>query len=87
MLTVKTAAWPLRGRDDEMVELVALLRRRRGALLAGPSGVGKTSIAVAVAEEMEPAGWTVVRVVASRPTAGIPLGALAVLPRTGRAPG
>jgi DNA-binding CsgD family transcriptional regulator len=79
MLTVVRAAWPLRGRDGEMVELVALLRRRRGALLAGPSGVGKTSIAVAVAEEMEPAGWTVVRVVASRPTAGIPLGALAVL--------
>jgi DNA-binding NarL/FixJ family response regulator len=79
MLTVVRAAWPLRGRDGETVELVSLLRRRRGALLAGPSGVGKTSIAVAVAEEMEPAGWTVVRVVASRPTAGIPLGALAVL--------
>ena len=73
-------AWPLRGRDSETAELGALVsRRRRGVLLAGPSGVGKTSLAVAVAGELEPAGWTVVRVVASRPTAGIPLGALAVL--------
>jgi DNA polymerase III delta prime subunit len=79
MLIVVTAAWPLRGRDAELVEVVALMRRRRGALLAGPSGVGKTSLAVAVAAELEPAGSTVVRVVASRPTAGIPLGALAVL--------
>jgi DNA-binding CsgD family transcriptional regulator len=79
MLTVVRAAWPLKARDGEMVELVALLQRGRGALLAGPSGVGKTSLAVAVGAEMEPAGWTVVRVFASRPTAGIPLGALAVL--------
>ena len=79
MLTSMKTAWPLRGRDGEIADLSALLRRRRGALLAGPSGVGKTSLAVAVAEELEPAGWTVVRVVASRPTTRIPLGALATL--------
>ena len=79
MLTSVRTAWPLRGRDGEIADLGALLRRRRGALLAGPSGVGKTSLASAVADELEPAGWTVVRVVASRPAAGIPLGALAAL--------
>ena len=79
MLTSVRTAWPFRARDGEIADLGALLRRRRGALLAGPSGIGKTSLAVAVAEELAPAGWTVVRVVASRPTARIPLGALAAL--------
>jgi DNA-binding CsgD family transcriptional regulator len=79
MLTSVRTAWPLRGRDGEIADLGALLRRRRGVLLAGPSGVGKTSLAVVAAEELEPVGWTVVRVVASRPTARIPLGALAPL--------
>jgi DNA-binding NarL/FixJ family response regulator len=72
-------AWPLCGRDDEIAHLGALLRRGLGALLAGASGVGKTSLASAVAAELEPAGWTLVRLVASRPAAGIPLSALAGL--------
>jgi AAA ATPase domain len=76
---VVTAVWRLRGRDTELSELGVLLRRRRSALLAGPSGVGKTSLAMAAAAELEPSGSAVVRVVASQPTAGVPLGALAVL--------
>jgi DNA-binding CsgD family transcriptional regulator len=79
--------WPLCGRDDEIAYLGALLRRRRGALLAGPSGVGKTRLASAVAAELEPAGWTLVRLVASQPVAGIPLGALAGLLTPGAPPG
>lgn len=86
MLTVVSMAWPLRGRDREIADLHALLSRRRGALLAGPSGVGKTSLALAVAGELEPTGWTVVRVVASRPAATIPLAALAALLTPGEAP-
>jgi DNA-binding CsgD family transcriptional regulator len=76
---VVTAVWRLRGRDTELSELGVLLRRRRSALLAGPSGVGKTSLAMAAAAELEPSGSAVVRVVASQPTASVPLGALAVL--------
>ena len=79
--------WPLRGRDDEITHLSARLRHGRGALLAGPSGVGKTSLASAVAAELEPEGWTLVRLVASRPAAGIPLGVLAGLLTPGDLPG
>jgi DNA-binding CsgD family transcriptional regulator len=86
MLTLVGTAWPVRGRDGEIADVGALLRRHRGALLAGPSGVGKTSLAVVVVEELEPAGWSVVRVVASRPTAPIPLGALAPLLGSGGPP-
>src|SRR5215207_10072080 len=71
--------WPLCGRDDEIAHLSARLRHGRGALLAGPSGVGKTSLASGVAAELEPEGWALVRLVASRPAAGIPLGVLAGL--------
>jgi predicted ATPase len=79
--------WPLRGRDEEVAQLGALLRRRRGVLLAGSSGVGKTSLASLVAGNLEPAGWTIVRLVASRTAATIPLGALAALLTPGSAPG
>jgi DNA-binding NarL/FixJ family response regulator len=62
-----------------MAYLGTVLRSGRGAILAGVSGVGKTSLASAVAAELEPAGWTLVRLVASRPSASVPLGALAGL--------
>ena len=56
-----------------------LLRRRRGVLLAGPSGVGKTSLASLATAALEADGATVVRIVASRAASSIPFGALAVL--------
>jgi DNA-binding CsgD family transcriptional regulator/MoxR-like ATPase len=87
MLASVTTAWPLCGRDGDRAGIVALLRSRRGVLLAGPSGVGKTSLASAAARELETDGWTVVRLVASRPAAAIPLGALAALLTDGDAAG
>jgi AAA ATPase domain len=79
MLTRVRTTWPLGGRDEEVAHVGALVRRGRGVLLAGPSGVGKTSLASLVGGDLESAGWTVVRVVASRTAATIPFGALAPL--------
>jgi len=79
MLGSVSRTWPLCGRDAEIADLGALLRRRRGAVLAGPSGVGKTSLASTVGADLETTGWTILRVVASPPAATIPLAALAAL--------
>jgi DNA-binding CsgD family transcriptional regulator len=48
-------------------------------LLAGSPGVGKTSLAKMVVQDLDPAIWAPLRVVASRTAAVIPLGALAPL--------
>jgi DNA-binding CsgD family transcriptional regulator len=87
MLTRVRTTWPLGGRDEEVAHVGALVRRGRGVLLAGPSGVGKTSLASLVGGDLESAGWTVVRVVASRTAATIPFGALAPLLTPGAALG
>ena len=78
-------SWPLGGREDEIARVGALLRRGGSLLLAGPPGVGKTSLATMVAQELDPASRAPVRLVASRTAAGIPLGALAPLLAAGPA--
>jgi DNA-binding CsgD family transcriptional regulator len=87
MLTGVRTTWPLGGRDEEVAHVGALVRRGRGVLLAGPPGVGKTSLAALVGGGLESAGWTVVRVVASRTAASVPFGALAPLLTPGAALG
>lgn len=51
---------PLFGRDDEQERVLAALESHRLVTLAGPGGIGKTSLALAVARRQAPRdGWLV----------------------------
>jgi DNA-binding CsgD family transcriptional regulator/tetratricopeptide (TPR) repeat protein len=82
------ADWPLVGRDAELRTLThALVDRRRGVVLAGPVGVGKSRLCVEALDICRKAGFAVARVTATRSSAEIPLGAFATLLPTTAAPG
>jgi len=72
---VKT--WPVVGRTSELAQLTAALGVRRGVLLTGPAGVGKTTLALACVEQAEKRGVSVVRVTATHSSRGLPFGAFA----------
>jgi hypothetical protein len=79
--------WPLVGRREELRRLGELLfgERRRGVMLAGPAGVGKTRLALECLERAEQSGMVGLRVTATRAGAGLPLGAMAaLLPASGQ---
>ncbi|WP_344473510.1 LuxR C-terminal-related transcriptional regulator [Nonomuraea monospora] len=67
------ALWPFAGRTSELASVAAALRSK-GAVLAGPAGVGKSRLA---AEAVREPGVAVVR--ATVAASGIPLGAVAHL--------
>lgn len=77
------ATWPLVGRT-EILDLARQDLRRgdlSGIVLAGPAGVGKSRLALEIAELGAAAGFHVERAVASQSARGIPFGALApILP-------
>ena len=74
------AEWPLVGRDAELRILKhTLVDRRRGVVLAGPVGVGKSRLCVEALAMCRKAGFAVARVTATRSGAEIPLGAFATL--------
>jgi DNA-binding NarL/FixJ family response regulator len=74
------AEWPLVGRDSELRTLKhTLVDRRRGVVLAGPIGVGKSRLCVEALNICRKAGFAVARVTATRSSAEIPLGAFATL--------
>src|SRR3954451_18841914 len=83
--SVPASRWPLVARDDELTALRALLvdPARRGVLVCGPAGVGKTRLAeefLALATATGRAGG---RVTGSAAAAEVPLGGLAhLLPPT-----
>lgn len=81
MSTAATDRWPLTGRHEQMEDLVAALRAPgcHGVVLHGPAGVGKTRLASELAAHAAQAGRRVLRAIATRSAAAVPLGALAHL--------
>jgi hypothetical protein len=73
--------WPLVGRGRELAQLTAALVARRGAVITGPAGVGKTTLAISSLRLAEKQGMTVARATATHASRGLPFGALAsILP-------
>ncbi|MFS8097816.1 LuxR C-terminal-related transcriptional regulator [Lentzea alba] len=69
--------WPLTGRAEELELLESLCGSdRRGVVLCGPAGVGKTRLATELSERARARGFVVERVTASRSMSGIAFGAL-----------
>jgi hypothetical protein len=76
-------AWPFVGRREELDALAACLSSAEtgGMVLAGPPGVGKSSLARALRDAARDRDWPTEDVAATRAAASIPLGAFAhVLP-------
>jgi DNA-binding NarL/FixJ family response regulator len=73
------AEWPLTGRDRELAHLRRLLGdpRSRGAMLAGPAGVGKTRLARECLADATRAGMALLNVTGNQALAAIPYGAVA----------
>jgi len=73
--------WPLVGRDDLLTELTATVLDAdgRSAVLVGPAGCGKTSVARALLARAAAPGWRAARVLATRSASSLALGALGPL--------
>ena len=79
MNTTGLESWPLVGRGDEIALAAQALRGRRGVVLAGVAGVGKTRLARAVLARAEADGRVTRWVAATRSAGTMPLGAFAHL--------
>lgn len=72
--------WPLQGRDREVAAAARLLDGgRRGVLLVGEAGVGKSRLAVELAERRAAAGHHVARLAGTSSASALPLAAVAPL--------
>ncbi|WP_276821725.1 helix-turn-helix transcriptional regulator [Mycolicibacterium mageritense] len=68
--------WPFVARDAELQEALPALRDgSRGVVLAGPAGVGKTTLARALAAELESDGYTARFVLGTETGRAVPFGA------------
>ena len=79
--TSEPQTWPIVGRADELAQISSARGGdgRRGMVLMGPAGVGKSRLARAAINEADERGALVEWVHATRSAAAIPLGALAAL--------
>jgi DNA-binding CsgD family transcriptional regulator len=69
--------WPLVGRGEELSRLAAAVVGRRGAVITGPQGVGKTTLALTGMKLAEERGMSVAWAAATHASRGLPFGALA----------
>ena len=73
--------WPLVGRSDELNRLAAAVLERRGAVLTGAAGVGKTTLADRTLKLAQENGMVLASTTATRASRGLPFGAFAsILP-------
>jgi DNA-binding CsgD family transcriptional regulator len=67
------------GRSQEFSQLTAAVAAKRGAVITGPAGVGKTTLALSGVDWAEQRGMTHRRASATRAAQGLPFGAFASL--------
>jgi DNA-binding CsgD family transcriptional regulator len=73
--------WPFVGRGDEFSRLTAAIAARRGAVITGPAGVGKTTLAMACLQFAQERGMAVAHTTATHSSRSLPFGAFAsILP-------
>ena len=72
-------AWPLVGRSEELARLGGAVDARRGAVITGPAGVGKTTLAVTGLQLAQERGMSLARTSATRASQWLPFGAFASL--------
>lgn len=72
-------AWPILRRHDAWITINAAMATKGGLFLAGPTGVGKTTLVDKLAGELLEQGYHVVRLVGSASLRDIPLSAFAYL--------
>ena len=78
METGSGSAWPLVGRDDEVRQALASIddaSEFQGVLLVGDSGIGKSTLARALADTVKSRGLTVQFVLGTETSKAVPLGA------------
>jgi DNA-binding CsgD family transcriptional regulator len=69
--------WPLVGRGKELARLAGAVAGRRGAVIMGLAGVGKTTLALRYMELARKQGMATARASATRASQALPFGALA----------
>ena len=73
--------WPLAGRGEELSRLTAALVARRGAVITGPAGTGKTTLAMTCLQLVREREMSVARTTATHASQRLPFGTLApILP-------
>ena len=73
--------WPLVGRGEELSRLTAALVARRGAVITGPAGAGKTTLAMMCLQLVRDQKMSVARMTATHASQRLPFGTLApILP-------